>query len=135
EQDLAPPIGAVVVTELPGDFDTEKALSAVNTLERQLMMGSGATPAFERIRGPYGDAIELTVPNRVGTHCFPTSKFQLAPADTSERTVGISRFVFTGGRLVEFALIVRVSPTATPDEQTAVARKIMDIYWVGLSPT
>ncbi len=135
EHDLSPPMGAVVVTELPADFDTEKALSAVNVLEQQLMTGSGAAPAFERIRGPYGEAIELMVPNRVGTHCFPTSKFQLAPADASERTIGISRFVFTGGRLVEFALIVRVSPTMAAEEQTALARKLMDLYWLGLSLT
>jgi hypothetical protein len=135
EQDLSPPIAAVVVTELPGDFNTEKTLSAVNVLERQLMTGSGASPAFERIRGPYGEAVELTVPNRVGTECFPTSKIQLVPAGASERTIGISRFVFTDGRLVEFALIVRVSPAMTREEQTALAREIMDLYWLGLSPT
>jgi hypothetical protein len=133
EQDLAPPVGAVVITELPPDFNTEKAFVAVNTLERQLSVGAGVVLTFEKITGPYGEAIEMLVPNRIGTHCFPTSRFQLAQSEGSSKTVGISRFVFTKGRLVEFALILRVSPEMKPEEQKAYARKIMERYWSGLA--
>ncbi len=133
EQDLAPPIGAVVITELPSDFNTERAFAAVNTLERQLSSGTGVTLNFEKISGPYGEAIELLVPNRIGTHCFPTSRFQFAQGNEASKTIGISRFVFTNGRLIEFALIVRVSPELNKDEQKAYARKVMDTYWNGLA--
>ena len=131
EQDLAPPVGAVVITELPPDFNTEKAFAAVNTLERQLSTGSGAALTFERVTGPYGEAIELFVPNRIGTHCFPTSRFQFAKSDGTPKTVGISRFVFIKGRLVEFALILRISSEMNPEEQKAYAKRVMERYWVG----
>jgi hypothetical protein len=135
ESDLGPPIGALVVTELPAQFDTSaKVLAAVETLETQLSRKAGVTPDVKRIAGPYGEAIEILVNNRVGTYCFPTSEFRLAPVDSRVRTVGISRFVFTMGKLVEFALIVNVPHDVTPEDGQALARKIMDGYWLGLKP-
>lgn len=133
EQDLAPPVGAVVITELPPDFNAEKAFAAVNTLERQLSTGSGVTLTFEKVTGPFGDAIELVVPNRIGTHCFPTSRFQFGQGDGTSKTVGISRFVFIKGRLVEFALILRVSLEMKPEDQKAYARRVMEGYWAGFA--
>lgn len=135
EQDLAPPIGAVVITELPPTFDTnEKAFGAVKTLEGQLSKKAGISPRFDRINGPYGGAIEMLVKNRVGTHCFPTSDFELASTEFTQTTIGISRFVFTMGKLVEFSLIVRVPSDVKSENSEAYARKIMDGYWLGLKP-
>jgi hypothetical protein len=131
DPDLDPPKAAVVITELPEDYDTAKAFAAVNDLERGL--SKGADFAFEKLTGPYGDAIEFQLPNRVGTHCFPTSTFKLAPTGTNSESVGISRFVFTHGYLVEFALIVPVESKLGAAERKAYARKTMDNYWTGLS--
>jgi hypothetical protein len=129
--DLSPPVAAVVITELPADFDTDKAFAAVDVLERQL--NNGKPLSFEKIYGPYGEAVEFQLPNRGGTHCFPTARFQFIPADLNLESIGISRFIFKQGYLVEFALIVRIAPEMTLAERKVYAKKIMDGYWAGLS--
>lgn len=131
DADLAAPVAAVVITQLPADFDTNKAFSAVNILERQL--NTGNTLLFEKLTGPYGDAIEFQLTNRVGTHCFPTAKFQFVPVGFDGESVGISRFIFKQGYLVEFALIVRMAPEMDMAERRAYAKKIMDGFWTGLT--
>lgn len=135
EYDLAPPFAALVVTQLPPQFDTsEKVFSAVDMLERQLARKAGVTPSFERLQGPYGDSIEMIVENRVGTHCYPTSDFQFLPLDSDTKTIGISRFAFTTNKLAEFAIVVRIPKHMKSEEAKAYARKIMDGYWLGLKP-
>jgi hypothetical protein len=135
DHDLAPPVGALVITELPVQFDTnDKVFAAVETLEGQLSAKAGVTPDFKRISGPYGEAIEMLVKSRVGTDCFPTSSFRLAASESQAKTIGISRFVFTMGKLVEFALIVSVPDEVKPDAAQAFAEKVMDGYWLGLKP-
>lgn len=129
--DLNPPIAAIVITELPADFDTSKAFSAVNVLEGQLSRGKALS--FEKLNGPYGEAIEFQLPNRVGTHCFPTAGFKFIPTGLNFESIGISRFIFKQGYLVEFALIVRMAPEMSLVERKTYAKKIMDDYWVGLS--
>lgn len=134
DDDLAPPFAAVVVTELPAGVDTrERAFDAARTLQQGLSRTlPGFVPELRGIDGPHGPALEMLVPGRVGTHCFPTSEFASAPAGVE--TLGITRFAMIRGRLVEFSTIVRVAPEASPAERAALARAVMDDFWTSLTP-
>lgn len=125
-EDLSPPVAAIVLTELPSQFDnSDKVFSAVETLEGRL---SGDVPKFEKIKGPYGDALQMITLNRLSSQCFPTAKF-LIGSDPEDRTIGISRFVFTQGKLVEFSLILRLKREISDESARVYASHIMDGFW------
>ncbi len=133
--DLEPPFAAVVITELPKQMQNqEQAFQAVSILQNQLAAAAGVKPDLKRIDGPFGAALEMVVRDRVGSHCFPTSDFQLAPNGHEVSTCGISRFTLINGHLIEFAL-VSVIPPDTPDgDAVAFVREAMDDFWVSLRP-
>lgn len=127
--DLADPVAAVVITELGAKFDTtEKVLAAAHKLESRLAERFGASPTFERISGPYGTAIEMIVPDRISSACFPTSDFHLA-SETDPKMIGISRFVFLRTKLIEFSLVLKVPNEAKSNGERAYAKKVMDDFW------
>ncbi|GAB2504012.1 hypothetical protein [Lysobacter humi (ex Lee et al. 2017)] len=134
EDDLGPPFAAVVVTELPEDVDTrERAFDAARTLQQGLARTlPGFVPDLREVDGPHGPGLEMLVPGRIGTHCFPTSEFASAPAGVE--TLGITRFAMIRGRLVEFSVIVRVAPDASPEQRATLARAVMDDFWASLAP-
>ena len=83
--------------------------------------------------GPYGEAIEMQVPGRIGSHCFPTARFQLGDSPISRKaSLGISRFIFTEGELVEFALVLNAPLGVSEAEGKAVSERVMDGFWLGL---
>ncbi len=130
DQDLEPPFASVVITELPPSMTTrEQAFAAVNTLENQLAKKSGYIINLEKINGPHGKSLEMIVPNRVGSYCFPTSDFKFLPKDYKTSTVGISRFSFIRGMLVEFSLIVAIPDNIDKSESVPFAKNVMDDFW------
>lgn len=131
---LGTPTAAIVITELPPYIDTKaKTFQAVVQMTRASAARAGLEPTFQRVPGPFGEALETIAPGRIGSHCFPTSDWKLAEHGAKDSTLGISRFVSMGNKLVEFSLILKVGPQLTAEEQAAYARKIMDRFWLALS--
>ena len=133
DNDLEPPFAAIVVTELPEPMQNQaEAFKAVNILEGQLGTAAGIKPVLEKVSSLFGEALELIVKNRVGTHCFPTSNFQVVPDGSDPPTLGISRFVMIDKYLVEFSLIVVAPPGKSEAETMAFARQSMDGFLLSL---
>jgi hypothetical protein len=131
--DLDDPLAAVMVTELPASFDTsQKALGAAVAGERDNLQGTSAQPTLERISTPWGDGLDIFVPNRIGSPCFPAARFKLTPDSETKPTIGLSRFVTVPGRLIQFAIILPVTPGTPLEMQKANARRVMDVYATGL---
>lgn len=133
--DLAPPVAAIVITQLPAGIQTTAGgLGAVKILQEQSARRAGIQISLTPIAGPYGDSLELLIKDRVGSHCYPTSDYQVSDRNGSARTLGISRFSVIGDKLIEFAEILEI-PARMSDEQAAeYARKAMDTYWLSLKP-
>lgn len=129
--DLVDPSAAVMVTELPPSFDTaQKALGAAVAAERSNMQGTAARPTFERIATAWGEGLDLFVPNRIGSPCFPAARYRLATE--GKPTIGLSRFISVPGRLIQFAVSVEVAPESSIEMQMAHARRVMDVFASGL---
>lgn len=132
-QDLAEPAAAVVLTEVPPNLDTaQKILAAAESMQRGMAQRARIAPQVRRLQGPHGEAVEVIVEHRIGSSCFPTSEFKLAPPTPQGRTLAISRFVAMKGTLVEFALVQKVPAERNSEEAAAEARRVMDGFWVGL---
>lgn len=133
DQDLEPPLAAIVITELPEPMqNAQEAFKAVHVLQTQLAASEGITLQLEPIDGPHGKALEMLVENRGSTYCYPTSDFALMPEDVDATTMGISRFTMIDGRLVEFSLIILIPDDATGSEAKQIAREVMDSFWLSL---
>ena len=133
--DLDAPVAALLVTELPSSVDTvQKALGAAIAGERSNVEGTTARPVVERVATPWGDGLDVFVPNRIGSPCFPTARYKLSPTPIENPTIGLSRFVVMPGRLVQFAFWLTVPSAMPEEEQKAYARKAMDAFAVGLRP-
>jgi hypothetical protein len=131
--DLAPPTAAIVITELPTEMRTTKdGLEAVKILQEKSASRAGIPISLTHIAGPYGDSLELLIKNRVGSHCYPTSDYQLSQDQKKLKTIGISRFSVIGSKLVEFALIINASTTMSEEAAAEYARKTMDAFWLSL---
>lgn len=130
DQDLEPPFAAIVITELPPNMRSrEEAFTAVRMLQNQLAQQSGFTVVLNKIDGPHGNSLEMVTKNRVGSFCFPTSTFKFIPSGYDISTMGVSRFSFIGGKLVEFSVIVTLSEGIDDKESISYAREIMDDFW------
>lgn len=132
EEEFGAPFAAIVVTELPPDLDSrELAFEAARVASRGLARGMpGFVPELRDVGGPHGPALEMLVPGRIGTPCFPTSDYVAAPAGVE--TLAITRFVHLPGRLVEFTLVVPVTRSQTPAQREAHAREVMDGFWASV---
>ncbi|APW42155.1 hypothetical protein [Rhodoferax saidenbachensis] len=131
--DLDDPVAAVMVTELPSSVDTpQKALGAAVAGERDNLRGTSAQPTLERISTSWGEGLDIFVPNRIGSPCFPAARFKLTADSETKPTISLSRFVTLPGRLIQFALILPVTPGTPLEAQKANARRIMEIYAAGL---
>lgn len=133
-QDLDAPFAAIVITELPKGVDTrERAFQAARMLQEGLSRPAGLSVSLQEIDGPYGKALEMLVPNRVGTHCYPTSKFATIPSGAGIESIGITRFVFDKNRLIEFSFVLKVDPQMPLEKRQAFARSVMDGFWLSLA--
>ncbi|MBQ0711859.1 MAG: hypothetical protein KBT53_02750 [Porticoccus sp.] len=134
DQDLEPPFAAIVITELPAQMATmEQAFSAVTTLENQLAMKSGYNIELEKIDGPHGPSLQMVINNRVGSYCYPTSDFKFVPTGYDVTTIGISRFSFINGKLVEFSIVIAIPENISKSESVGYAEAVMDGYWKRLT--
>lgn len=135
DQDLEAPFGAIVVTPMPaGMQEREHAFKAAKIVQTNLAKAVGISPELSSVPGAYGDSLEMVVPGRVGTHCFPTSDFRLVPPEFEIRTLGISRFAFHNNNLVEFSLVLAIPDHIDAEGEVAYARSIMDRFWLALGP-
>jgi hypothetical protein len=134
EEEFGAPSAAIVVTELPQDIDDRERAFAAARLNVRGLAGTmpGFVPELRAIDGPHGPALEMLVPQRVGSPCFPTSGFAIASPGVE--TLGITRFAYTRGHLVEFTIIVPVEPAHAPARRAARAREVMDGFWASLTP-
>lgn len=131
--DLDDPVAAVMVTELPPAVDTpQKALGSAVAGERENLKGTSAQPTLERISTSWGEGLDIFVPNRIGSPCFPAARFKLTADSETKPTISLSRFVTVPGRLIQFALILPVTPGTPLEAQKANARRVMEIYAAGL---
>lgn len=131
--DLDDPMAALMVTELPPSFDTpQKALGAAVAGERDNLRGTSAQPTLERISTPWGEGLDIFVPNRIGSPCFPAARFKLTADSETKPTISLSRFVTVPGRLIQFAFVLPVTPGTPLETQKANARRVMEIYAAGL---
>ena len=127
DQDLEAPFAAIVITELPKQMNSQaQAFSAVHTLESQLSMKSEHRIQLEKVVSPKNEYLQMFVKNRVGTHCFPTSDFEIIPDNSNIDTLGMSRFYFRDGKLIEFSVIVNRSKDISDVEFLKNAQEIMD---------
>lgn len=134
ESGLKESVGAIVITELPSIDATGNALISAALNQGRLIWAAGLSSKLQKIQGPYGDAFELSVKDRKGSGCFPTSDFKFQ-SSSGEKTIGISRFTVIQNKLVEFSLIIPISPDIKEDKDAIVyARKIMDSFWLALQP-
>ncbi len=134
QDDLGTPSAAIAITELPRQLNTtSKVFRTVVQMERQMAAPAGLEPTFQRVPGPFGEALETITPGRIGSHCFPTAAWTLAEGGAKDSTIGISRFVHTDNKLVEFTLVLKVGPQGPFSDQAAHARKIMDGFWLALN--
>lgn len=122
--DLNPPVAAVVVTELPEGLEGKDLSTLLATASGQVSNArtlAGLPVTFTHVYGPTGPAIEMLVPGRVGSTCYPTSHFTLVEDDLTT-TLGISLFTIDGPYLVEYSLIV---PTTggMPSDSITFARE------------
>lgn len=76
--------------------------------------------------------IELVIRKRISTRCFPTSSFKIQSPPVNDGTIGISRFAFVLGRLVEFSLIIHIPAGMDGEAAVAYSRKVMDGFWLSL---
>jgi len=133
ENELNNPSAAVMVTELPPAFDSpERALRAAVAGEQANLEGTVARPTLERISTVWGQGLDLFVPGRTGSPCFPAARYQLTPSPDEKPAIGLSRFVTVPGRLIQFALLLNVAPGTPIDEQKANVRRVMDLFASGL---
>lgn len=130
--DLTDPVAAIVVTKLPAYLrGRANAFTTAREVETGLATAAGVAPVWTEISGPYGEALEMLVTNRLSSPCYPTSTFQIARSGSAQHTLGISRFALINDDLVEFSLILDVQGmSATAAE--AYARRIMDGFWLGI---
>jgi hypothetical protein len=129
--DLGDPVAAVMVTELPPSFDTpQKALETAVAMERGNLQGTAARATVERIATVWGEGLDLFVPNRISSPCFPSARYRLA--SDAQPTMGLSRFFTSPGRLIQLAVLVKFPIGTSVDMQMSDARRVMDVFASGL---
>jgi hypothetical protein len=137
DEDLEPPFGGVVITELPASHANHQAAFGSAYLLQQRNAGEAYASIRKREFNDvaFGKTLEFITPKRAGSHCFPTSTYKFLPNDQKLTSVGISRFILKDNKLVEIAFIVPVSADLPWSQRESYARSEMDKYWRGLSLT
>lgn len=127
---LAPIEAAYVITRLPEDLrDNELALRQVIAIQ-QGNSGDGKA-SFIEADTPLGLGLEMIVGGRVGSACYPTSRFFYATAEAP--SIGISRFVVNGDDLIEYSLVTPWPDGVGQDAIIEQAQRRMDGFQRGLT--
>lgn len=132
--DYSPPVAAVVLTELPDTMLGEAPEDILRSQARAQLGNGRSAPALAPTFNDHFEngqpVLEMLVPGRSGSTCFPTAHFVQAPPG-QEPTLGISRFTVEGRYLVEISLIVPA--TAGGADGIADARAHMARFDAALS--
>lgn len=135
----ASPIAAVVVTELPEPLQTGSprgALAAMMSLQLESARSVPGLPVtFVHLLANPVAGLEMLVPGRAPSPCFPTSRFTAQEALLT--TMGISQFVVDGQYLLEISLIVPQAPgssQATPAHARAEMDRFAEAMGGGRTP-
>ncbi|MGY0505521.1 hypothetical protein [Luteimonas sp. e5] len=129
----APFEAAYVVTHLPESLRGAGDGILLNVMEMQRSNAQGNKVSFIRTATPLGDGLEMITGGRVGSHCFPTSRFKYAESP-EQAAVGISRFVVHGDYLIEYSLSVPVSADIAQPRMIELGQSAMDAFVKGLQP-
>lgn len=123
---------AVVVTEFPPHMtDAAQLMAMTKQIESGLTKNFGADEVLMReLASDFGPVLEIIVMNRGPSACFPTSAFKKSSPD--KETMGISRFIYKGNLMIEFALIVEQPEQVEEEDFTDFARQQMDQFWSGV---
>lgn len=107
-----PPVAAMVVTELPERLQTGSpmdTLVAMMTLQLDNARSVPGLPVtFVHLREREVPGLEMMVPGRTASPCFPRSRFNAQDDDLP--TMGVSLFVVDGPYLFEISLVVPPAP-------------------------
>lgn len=123
---------AYVITRLPEDLrGNDLALRQAISIQ-QGNMGNGKA-SFIEADTPFGRGLEMVVGGRVGSGCFPTSRFIYATVEAP--SIGISRFVVKGNDLVEYSLVMPWPDGVGQGEIIEQAQLRMDGFQRGLGET
>ncbi len=107
--DFGSPVAAVVMTELPETYLEARPRDILLSTITAQSANAQSIPHypvtfFQDFDGPE-PVLEMVVPGRTGTPCFPTA--HMAPVESADAwTTGISRFTVEGRYLIEISLIV-----------------------------
>lgn len=130
QRDGLTPDAAVVITELPEDSRSrERAFDSVRIMQGRNAERAGFALELTEVQGPFGEGLEMIIPRRAGSNCFPTAHYIFNEPDGGPDTLGISRFAKDGDRLLEFTVIVHVPQGVDEEGANAHARAIMDGFW------
>lgn len=125
----APPIAAVVLTELPERLQTGRPIDTlVSMMTLQLDSArsvAGLPVTFVHLPEYPVAGLEMLVPGRAASPCFPTSRFNAQPDLLT--TMGISQFVVDDRYLLEVSLIVPLAPGSS-QVMPKQAREEMDRF-------
>ncbi|MGY1458156.1 MULTISPECIES: hypothetical protein [unclassified Luteimonas] len=136
QRDGLTPDAAVVITELPEDSRSrERAFDSVRIMQGRNAERAGFALELTEVQGPFGEGLEMIIPRRAGSNCFPTAHYIFNEPDGGPATLGISRFAKDGDRLLEFTVIVYVPEGVDEEGANAHARAIMDGFWHALERT
>lgn len=128
KDDISPPEAAIVVTELPEHLVGDPRSALLTAVTQQVSAASGhpgATVSFSHLSGgSVGPAIEMIVPGRTGSPCFPTAHFKLYEEGQAP-TLGLSIFIPDGRYLFEYSLIAPVQPGVPMFDSISNAREQM----------
>jgi len=123
--DISPPMAAIVITKLPPDLQKDPRSTVISVAAQQLGNARHLMSAPIMFRHLLGNgpnpAIEMMVPGRKGSFCFPTSRF-LIDLEAPEPTFGLSWFLFDAPYLFELSLVVPEGEAHLVEDQIELAR-------------
>ena len=119
-----PTYGAVVVTEVPASYTNPDKLFPVIRKMQNENAGGSVEDFATVIETPTGPVMEILVPRRTSSECFPTAPYVSGGAGK----LTISRYMLSGDKMVELSLVVDVDPEAEPEEKMMMAREAMDAF-------
>lgn len=121
---------AYVITRLPQKIpNAQHALQVIMQMQ-QGNAGSGKA-SFIQAETPFGQGMEMIVGGRLGSTCFPTSRFQYADSPQAS-SIGISRFSVRGRDLIEYALVLPWPEGMSQTDAVRLAQSRMSVFQRGL---
>ena len=127
------PAAAMVVSELPEYMrSADIALETAMVMQEKMARSWGCKLHWHQFEDPvFGAIAEMAIANRQATDLFPTANYAFSEEVS---TMGVSRFAFVEGKLVEWSIVVPTPPEMTDDDLTELVFTNMNAFMHGLSP-